>query len=276
MIDCHNHMLPEIDDGAHDWEMAVAMANRAVDSGIDVVVCTPHHNNGVFENSREKILLQLDAMRQLLQQEGINLQLVPGSELHLVPELLAELKAGQALTYADRGKAVLVELPKRTIPADAESILDSLIQVGLTPVVAHPERNGTLAEDPDMAIQWTTWGCKLQLTAMSCSGRFGAPLQEVSRYLVESGAAHLIASDAHRPRGRAPDMRAGREAIESWVGTEAAHTMTVVNPANLVDGLPLQQVPIELQTVKQKKSASRQKKKPKSKQPSLMRRLFGG
>ncbi len=273
MIDCHNHMLPAIDDGAHDWEMSIAMARRAVDSGITVVVCTPHHNNGAFENSRATILQHISTLHEVLVQNGIDLQLIPGSELHLVPKLLSELESGEAMTYADRGKAVLVELPKRMIPAGTESILEKLIHAGITPVVAHPERNATLAQDPDTAIQWTTWGCKLQLTAMSCAGRFGEPLQEVSRYLVERGAAHLIASDAHRPRGRAPDMRGGAEAIESWVGAQAAEVMTYVNPANLVNGDPLQDVPVQLQSESKKSPPSRGSGR-RRKQPGLLKRLF--
>jgi len=244
MIDCHNHMLPGIDDGAHDWEMAIAMAERAVASGINTVVCTPHHMNGAFTNQREQILDLIEQLERVLKREQIDLKLVPGSELHLVPELIDQIKDRRAMTFADLGKAVLLELPKRSIPVGTEAILEALIRSGLTPVIAHPERNSTLANEPDVAVQWTTWGCKLQLTAMSCSGRFGKSLQNVSRYLVEQGAVHIIASDAHRPRGRAPDMRAGAEAIESWVGEEAAFVMTDRNPANLITGQPLEPVPL--------------------------------
>jgi len=246
MIDCHNHMLPGIDDGAHDWEMAIAMAERALASGISTVVCTPHHMNGSFNNNREQILELIDQLRIVLHQQQIDLKLVAGSELHLVPELIGQLECGDAMTYADLGKAVLLELPKRSIPAGAESVLERLIRAGLTPVIAHPERNGTIAQDPDLAVQWTTWGCKLQLTAMSCAGRFGKSLQEVSRYLVEQGAVHIIASDAHRPRGRAPDMRAGAEAVDSWVGAQAVRVMTEINPASLISGQPLVTAPISL------------------------------
>jgi len=244
MIDCHNHMLPGIDDGAHDWDMAIAMAERAVASGISTVVCTPHHMNGAFTNHREQILDLIEQLEHVLQRQQIELTLVPGSELHLVPELIDQIQTGRAMTYADLGKAVLLELPKRSIPVGTEAILEALIRSGLTPVIAHPERNSTLADEPDIAVQWTTWGCKLQLTAMSCSGRFGKSLQNVSRYLVEQGAAHIIASDAHRPRGRAPDMRGGAQAIESWVGEEAAFVMTHRNPANLISGQPLEPVPL--------------------------------
>ncbi|MFT6034312.1 MAG: protein-tyrosine phosphatase, partial [Arenicella sp.] len=46
IIDCHNHSLPFIDDGAVDLEMALAMLTVAEQSGTTDVVLTPHHLNG--------------------------------------------------------------------------------------------------------------------------------------------------------------------------------------------------------------------------------------
>ena len=279
MIDCHNHMLPGIDDGAHDYDMALAMAERAIESGIRSVVCTPHHMNGAFLNSRALILNQLDALRERLTQSGLDLELIPGSELHLVPEILTQLQAGEAMTYADRGRAVLVELPKRSIPAGTESILETLVHWDVTPIIAHPERNATIAKDPDIAVQWSTWGCKFQLTSMSCSGRFGESIQDVCRHLVEHGAADLIASDAHRPRGRAPDMREGFAAISAWAGHEAATIMTHANPLNLVSGKPLAKVPVNANskdaTPRRSSRSPRTSAAARQRRPGLLRRLFG-
>ena len=42
MIDIHAHILPGMDDGASDWDSALAMAELAVKSGVDTLVATPH------------------------------------------------------------------------------------------------------------------------------------------------------------------------------------------------------------------------------------------
>ena len=55
MIDMHSHILPGLDDGAADWEQAIAMARIAVDDGITEMVCTPHWVLGKYENGREAI-----------------------------------------------------------------------------------------------------------------------------------------------------------------------------------------------------------------------------
>jgi len=42
LIDVHSHILPGLDDGAADWDQALAMARVAVEDGIAEMVCTPH------------------------------------------------------------------------------------------------------------------------------------------------------------------------------------------------------------------------------------------
>ncbi|MCF7993493.1 MAG: protein-tyrosine-phosphatase [Chromatiaceae bacterium] len=254
MIDCHCHLLPGIDDGAHGWEDTLAMAQAAVAAGTTAILCTPHHLNGVYENTAEDIRSAVRETGQRLQDAGVALTLHPGSELHLVPELPAQLRDGTALTYNDRGKAALVELPKSTVPMGTETILEQLLYRGITPVIAHPERNAALANGGERLGEWIGWGCKAQLTAQSCRGDFGERLAGLSRHWLERGWIHLLASDAHRPRGRSPDkLAAGREIVAEWLGDEAATLLTLTNPQRLLDGEPLESLPARVSAARVRK-----------------------
>ena len=238
-IDVHCHLIPALDDGAKDFSMALQMAQSAITANTRTVFCTPHHLNGAFSNSRAIILEQLRILQSQLLEAGIDLQLVPGSELHLVPELPAQILAGEALTYADLGQAALVELPKHTVPLGTEAILERLLLNGITPIIAHPERNAELARNPNKLAPWIEDGCKLQLTAQSCAGDFGKPIQQVCHLWCKQGWVHLIASDAHRPHGRMPDMRMGYQAVMQWLDQDSAQLLTVTNPGRLLIGEPL-------------------------------------
>ena len=242
MIDAHCHLIPSIDDGAKDLEMSLAMARVAMDSGTMAVFCTPHHLNGVFKNSRNAVLVHLERLQQELADANINLTLAPGSELHLTPELPGQVLDGQALTYADRGQAALVELPKRTVPLGADDILEQLLYRGVVPIIAHPERNSELVRNPQRVAEWVDWGCKLQLTAQSCSGDFGKPIQQISQAWCQYGWVHIVASDAHRPHGRSPDMQSGFAVLEQWLGRDSAHILTEQNPRCLLEGKALQSI----------------------------------
>ncbi|HSO83296.1 CpsB/CapC family capsule biosynthesis tyrosine phosphatase [Thiocapsa sp.] len=122
--------------------------------------------------------------------------------------------------------------------------LQRRLRYGVTPVITHPERNLVLARRPERSAEWIDWGCKVQLTAQSCSGDFGERLQRLSRRWLGSGWVHLIASDAHRPTGRSPDAPGEAWArVAEWLGEDAATLLTLDNPRRLLEGADLSALP---------------------------------
>jgi protein-tyrosine phosphatase len=236
MVDLHGHMLPGIDDGARDLEQALNMARLAVADGIVISVLTPHHLNGVYTNPAKQVREHCATFRRELREHGIPLDVRPGAECHLVPELPAALAKGTALTIADRKRSVLVELPVHTVPLGATSILEDILAMGLQPIIAHPERNGELVDGSEQLAEWIEMGCLAQVTAQSCTGRFGSQVQEAARRMVRNGLIHVMASDAHRDRRRVPELRSARETVAQWTSREAATLLTEDFPRALADG----------------------------------------
>ena len=236
MIDCHCHLLPGVDDGAKSLEYALSMARKAVETGISDSIVTPHHLNGVFLNPLNSVLQYVSEFQNQLKTHDIDLKIHPGSELHLVPELISALDQKSAMTYANQEKAVLVELPKHSVPVGSVQILENIVYRGLTPVIAHPERNSFLRRNLKVVGEWLEIGCRFQLTAQSCAGDFGDSVKNACHYWCDKGWIHFIASDAHRIEGRAPDMRSGVEKIEKWLGADAANLLSTVNPKRLITG----------------------------------------
>ena len=236
MVDIHGHLLPGIDDGARSMDMALEMARMAVADGISVSLMTPHHLNGVYHNPAENVRERTAAFRTAINEAGIELEILPGAECHLVPELARELQAGTAMTVADRGRAVLVELPVHTIPMGATTILENILALNMVPVIVHPERNSELAREPDRLADWIDMGCLAQVTGRSCTGKFGDRALRASREMVTRGLIHFLASDAHRNRRRVPEMRPGRDCVAEWVGESAARLITEDFPRNLLMG----------------------------------------
>ena len=234
--DLHCHMLPGIDDGSKNLSQSLAMARLALDDGIRIAVMTPHHLNGVYNNRSASILSALTAFREALIAEGIGLKILPGSELHLVPELPDELAAGHALTLANKGKAVLIELPVHTVPMGSEHLLEQILGQGLQPVIAHPERNSQLRQHPEILEEWIEMGCLGQITAQSCTGQFGPKIREASRLMISRGLIHVIASDAHRDRRRIPRISEGRIQVARWTNDTVAELLAVRYPMELIDG----------------------------------------
>ena len=174
-----------------------------------------------------------------LRRNDIPLEVLPGNECHLLPELPAALAEGTALTIGDRRRAVLVELPTHTVPLGATSILEEILVMGLQPVIAHPERNGELVEATDQLSEWIEMGCLAQVTAQSCTGRFGPRVQEAARRMVRNGLIHVMASDAHRDSRRIPELTPGREQVARWTSPETATLLTEDYPRALAEGEPV-------------------------------------
>ncbi len=250
MIDCHCHMLPGIDDGAGDLEQALRMALVALESGVTDTVLTPHHNDGSYFNLRDDIVSSVNSFQKVLDSKGIKLRVHPGSECYVMPELPDHLQSGIACTYANRRRAVLLELPKSTLPAGTEAIIEQIAYLGIVPVIAHPERNSVLCNEPKRIQDWFERGWKFQLTNQSCSGEFGEQIQTICYDWIERGWIQFVASDAHRSKGRSPDMRAGVRQIEEWFGEEVAQLLSHDNPSHLIRGEPIQDIPA---TCKQQK-----------------------
>lgn len=229
-------MLPDIDDGAKSIEMSLLMARESVACGVSDVVVTPHHGNGCFDNFANHVKDAVISTQKLLDENNIVLRLHPGSELHLTLELVQQLQEKTVLTYADKGKAALIELPKNHLPIGTEDILQGCLNMGITPLIAHPERNTTLLNQPALLEDWVRNGIKSQLTAMSVTGRFGEKLRKASNRWIKRGCVHIVASDAHRPTGRSPDLSAAYSAVENKFGPDIAGHLFVNNPQRLLDG----------------------------------------
>jgi len=231
--DIHCHILPGIDDGAKDLEQSLAMARIAVADGIRTIIATPHHFNGVYRNPAAAVRDATDRLQQTLDAEGIELELLPGSEHHLVPELVGALAAGTALTLGDFGRAVLVELPVHTVPLGSEELLEQILAQGLVPIIAHPERNSELARHPERLADWVAMGCLAQVTGQSCTGQFGPLVQAVARQMLTRGLIHFLASDAHRDRRRIPQTSPGRAQVAAWTSPAVADLIGLEFPALL-------------------------------------------
>nr|MDK7245920.1 capsular biosynthesis protein [Staphylococcus lugdunensis] len=51
MIDIHNHILINVDDGPKTKEDAITLLTQAKNEGVTEIVATPHHLSPQYDNS---------------------------------------------------------------------------------------------------------------------------------------------------------------------------------------------------------------------------------
>lgn len=236
MIDLHTHILPGVDDGVQSEEEAVEFARVALGDGVTTLVATPHCREGFYVNERKDVLEAVARLRARLAAEGVGLEVLPGAEVHLCPDLVERIRDGRAPTLADNGRTLLLELSTNQYPVELERLVFELRLAGILVVFAHPERIRFFQEDPRRYEGVVRLGAFGQVTTGSLLGAFGREIEEFSRDLVRRRLVHVLASDSHDLRGRPPVLSGALEAIAPLVGEAHARRMALDIPRALLEG----------------------------------------
>lgn len=122
MIDLHSHILPGVDDGAENLEESLKMVRKAISQGITHLMCTPHHNNGKYNNPAEEIIQNVAFLQQEIDRRGLRLTLLEGQEVRLTEYLLMKIKKGELLFTDLNDTYLLVELPTHEVPIYTEEV----------------------------------------------------------------------------------------------------------------------------------------------------------
>ena len=199
-IDCHCHILPEIDDGASCIEVSADLARRQVAWGFERAICTSHRSY-LFRNTTDIVRRACDRLREALAVRRIPLELVPSMEYRFIPETWPEtLEKGWLLPW--EGNHLLVELPINDptkvgdiVPLDE---VKRLLDMGYLPVLAHPERYLYLEIEDYIVLHEA--GCLFQRNAGSLEGLYGQAVSVRCEALMKAGLYHLVGTDLHNER----------------------------------------------------------------------------
>lgn len=230
MLDLHCHILPGVDDGAVDLPDSLDLARDAVETGCRAVFATSHLWERLFDTSPELNRAEWEHLVPVVEREGIPLQIFPGAENYLAAEVTPQEFAERAVPLGEDGTYVLFDFSLRQMPPHVGQAVDALAARGRTAVIAHPERNAGLQVDPRPIADWITRGALIQVNAPSLLGIHGELPAAVGKELLERGAAHLIASDAHHRRRRPFCLDRARKLAAEIVGEEEAWRMVSERP----------------------------------------------
>lgn len=237
MIDTHSHILPGLDDGSPDTSHSLRMAEAAATAGVTTVVCTPHlldFDVSSIGRARET----LEKFRSVLETSGIDLKLLLGFEVDVSVAATASDDELRLLTVEGSQGLLLVEMPHWGWPAYLLDTIFRLRTSGLTPVLAHPERNDRIQHSPGLLGECLDAGAVAQATAASLDGSFGrASKTAFSRHL-SLGHVSILASDAHAHRLSSWTVASVVASLGRRLSDEDIDRLVRVNPGRLLSGEP--------------------------------------
>ncbi len=247
--DVHNHLVPDVDDGARHVEDTLDAVERLTLLGIRKIVTTPHLEG--------RLSLEPDALEERLAEVTEAFEVASAAVAEAFPEV--DLRRGHEVMldipdvdFSDPRmrlggtRFALVEWPRLHLPPGTTKVLRRIRDEGHVPIVAHPERY--VGIDLELAASWRDAGALLQVNYGSLDGRYGPDAHKLAMRLLRRGWVDYMASDFHARPDRSIYMLEARDRLQEMGAGEAFVTMSLTNPARILrDEMPLPVAPLPLE-----------------------------
>jgi protein-tyrosine phosphatase len=221
MIDFHNHVIPNIDDGSSSLQMSLDMLAKASREGTSIVVNTVHYNHPQMlhlDTDFNYIQTQCNALQKELYNANIKIKIIP---LTLIAN-----------------KYMLIEFYPVLLPISYEENFYQLQTDGITPIIAHVERYRSVQMDTEIVKRWIEKNYIIQINCESILGAAGRKIQTTSIELLEKGYCHIIGSDAHNNSSRNFCLKDALNVIENKYGSRNKN-IVLENLENIIHGKDL-------------------------------------
>ena len=190
-IDLHSHLLPAIDDGSKSLDESVEIINRFKNLGYEKLIITPHVMNERYNNSTELILKKYNELK-----DNIDfMDLFVSAEYNMDEEFIKRVKNKDLLIIDD--KYILFETSYYTKPIVFEEIIFDIQSLGITPILAHPERYRYFWDDFNKYKKLKNLGILFQSNINSFGGYYGKIAKKAVKFLAKEGMIDFLGSDVH-------------------------------------------------------------------------------
>lgn len=214
-------------------EQSVKVLNEMARQGITDVCLTPHLPSGRAEAGPPPAHLR--AFEALLAAAPAVPRLHRGAEVMLDRPVTRPVALARNVTLAGT-RYILVEFPRLVAHDTVTNALTQVVELGLVPVLAHPERYSCCTVEA--VRQWRGLGALMQVdaTTLLASQARG----QRARQLVAEGMADILAGDNH---GDDRTVATGANFLIAQDGAEQVELLVVLNPAAILQNAATLPVP---------------------------------
>ena len=199
LVDVHSHFLPGIDDGVQTFDEALDILKEFIALGYKKVITTPHIYWDYYPNTPEIILKKLHELREKIEVAGLDIKIGAAAEYFLDDHLLNLVETrGKLLTFGDN--YLLFETSFINQPAYLVDAIFKLFALGLTPVMAHPERYLYMHNNMQLAEELVERGVLLQVNINSLTGHYSKEVKKCAEQLIDRNLVSFLGSDCHNMR----------------------------------------------------------------------------
>ncbi len=214
-------------------EQSVKVLGTMGREGVTAVCLTPHlratHAGAGPPAAHQR------AFEALRAQAPATPSLYQGAEVMLDHPLPRSVALARNVTLAG-SRYILVEFPRLVSNDLVNNAVAQVVDLGLTPLVAHPERYSCCSVET--VRHWRSLGAKMQVdstTLLMAQAR-----GQRARQLVAEGLADILAADNH---GDERTIATGARFLRAQDGDEQVDLLVVRNPGSILADTPLSPVP---------------------------------
>ncbi len=231
MIDLHSHLLPGVDDGSRTVAQSVEVLQAFMRDGITDVAATPHLLASKLGDGVP--VAHEMAWQQLAPHVPAGITVHRGAEV-MLDRPLGPQASPRAVTIGGT-RYLLVEFTRMVATEAVSRALADVIQHGLVPVLAHPERYACCTVEAVRA--WRSLGTIMQVDATTITMR--SRRGDRARDLLRAGLADILAGDNH---GDGRSLATALAWLEEREGSDQAVALLELNPRAILEDRALYEV----------------------------------
>ena len=232
IIDIHDHILFDVDDGAKNLNESLEMLERAYVGGCHTIILTPHFHLGRNYINNKKVKTNFDILKSEAAKKFPDLDLYLGNEIYYSFDIPDILESGEIFTLAN-SNYILVEYSET---AEIDLIKNSIMeikQIGYFPIIAHVERIEAVY-DVKQVYDLISIGAYIQVNA-------GSVLRKNPKVknMLKNKLVHFIGSDAHNLKNRSFNLDSCFDIVSKKYGKVYANRIFYKNALRVLKNLTL-------------------------------------
>lgn len=217
MYDIHMHMIPGVDDGAWNLEVADSMLLLSSYQGISHIIVTPH-SYMAFDQHPDRVYENFELLKKLAEDKYPEISLHLGCEVRCnersMDKIITNLKE-KIYPTMNGTRYVLVEFPTNILWSHMNYCITRLLDAQFIPIIAHAERYKNIFPEP-LEIMGTTemfafnWlkacGCLIQVNTESLYDELDPEIRRNALNMLRYQMIDFLGTDAHDGGSRPPHV----------------------------------------------------------------------
>ncbi len=234
IVDIHSHILPGVDDGSESMETSLEMLKIATSEGITRMIATPHYKNHHHSVGPEKAAALLSELSRKASEENIKIKLSLGNEVLYFSDIEEAFEEKKFSTMCDKDYLFIEFYPDEDFSRIRDGV-ETVMSMGLTPILAHVERYMVLRKDLKKIDHLKNMGALITVNADSILGDTGFSTKQFIKSLLKLRYVDMVGTDSHDTSDRAPKMDRCRKYLYSKYDEQYVDDILFANAIKLFE-----------------------------------------